>query len=274
MPEMPEVETVVRGLRKVILNRTIGEIHLHAPKINADNPRGWLNRMKNQTFIGVRRRGKNILIDLSGHDTLWVHLRMTGQFHYVPSDIPADKHDLMEFTFKNNGHVLRFRDYRRFGRVRLRRTDDIMRESGLADLGPEPLEITADEFVRLCRTSSRMIKPALLDQSFIAGLGNIYTDEMLFAVRVHPRRLTDRISQKKLIAMHGAMQAMLKRSITMMGTTVDTYTGVNGRTGSFQKYLLVYGRDSEPCPNCGTTIRREKVGSRSAHYCPKCQRLR
>ncbi|MBN2226984.1 MAG: DNA-formamidopyrimidine glycosylase [candidate division Zixibacteria bacterium] len=270
---MPEVETVVRGLRRVILNQTIANIHLNAPKIDADNPRGWLNRLKGQTVVAIRRRGKNILIDLTDRYTLWVHLRMTGQFHYVPRNHSRDKHDLMEFSLLGNGHVLRFRDYRRFGRVRLRHTDEIMQEEGLADLGPEPLEISAGEFVHLCRKSSRMIKPALLDQSFIAGLGNIYTDEMLFAAGVHPRRLTDRISRKKLVAMHGAMQAMLKRSITMMGTTVDTYTGVNGRTGRFQKYLRVYGRDGEPCPNCGTMIRREKVGSRSAHFCPKCQRL-
>jgi len=273
MPEMPEVETVVRGLRKVILKETIADIYLNAPKINADNAPGWLETLGGKTFVGVRRRGKNILIDLTDQFTLWVHLRMTGQFHYVPVDSPRDKHDLLELTLQNNRHVLRYRDYRRFGRVRLRRTDEVMHEKGLANLGPEPLEINANDFAERCRQSSRMIKPALLDQTFIAGLGNIYTDEMLFAARIHPRRLTDRVSRRKLVAMHEAMQTMLKRSIKMMGTTVDSYTGVNGRTGRFQKYLLVYGREGEGCPNCGTSIRREKIGSRSAHFCPRCQRV-
>ena len=117
-----------------------------------------------------------------------------------------------------------------------------------------------------------MIKPALLDQSFIAGLGNIYADESLYSSRIHPRRLTSSLSRRKLVELHGHIRRLLKKSIRLMGTTVDSYSGVNGQRGSFQKYLEAYGREGQPCGFCGRDIVREKIGSRSAHYCPRCQR--
>ena len=124
----------------------------------------------------------------------------------------------------------------------------------------------------LCHRTKRMIKPALLDQSFLAGIGNIYADEALYAARIHPKRLTTSISRKKLIELHGHIQRLLKKAIRSMGTSVDSYIGVNGEGGSFQKYLKVYDREGQKCERCGATIVREKIGSRSAHYCPRCQR--
>ncbi|MFH1374330.1 MAG: zinc finger domain-containing protein, partial [bacterium] len=122
------------------------------------------------------------------------------------------------------------------------------------------------------RKSHRMIKPALLDQAFLAGLGNIYADESLYLARIHPRRLTSSISRRKLTELHGHIQGILKKAIRLMGTSVDSYRGVNGRAGRFQNYLLAYGREGLPCGRCGTKIVREKIGSRSAHFCPRCQR--
>jgi formamidopyrimidine-DNA glycosylase len=119
-----------------------------------------------------------------------------------------------------------------------------------------------------------MIKPALLDQTFLAGLGNIYSDESLFLTRIHPMKPTNRISRKKLIALHGNIQKLLKKAIRLMGTTSDSFAGVNGETGRFQEYLIAYGREGEPCIRCGTKIIRRKIGSRSTHFCPRCQRLR
>ncbi|UCD18433.1 MAG: bifunctional DNA-formamidopyrimidine glycosylase/DNA-(apurinic or apyrimidinic site) lyase [Candidatus Zixiibacteriota bacterium] len=274
MPELPEVETIVRGLSKTIINQTIDGLYLNAPKIDADNFSGWLDIIKGKTFRAVRRRGKNILFDLSDGYTLWVHLRMTGHFRNLPRDMPIGKHDLMIFNFKNNSHSLRFNDYRRFGRLRLFKTDEVMLQKGLVDLGPEPLEVSRGDFVRLCRSSSRMIKPALLDQTFIAGLGNIYSDEALYVMRIHPRKSTGGIQKRKLGDLHGVIQELLRRSIRLMGTTVDTFAGINGRTGRFQRYLQVYGREGDACGRCGAIIRRVKVGSRSARFCPRCQRLR
>lgn len=273
MPELPEVEIIVRGLKKAIVGQKIVKVKNTSPKIRQDNNGGWLHVLHHKEFINVRRRGKNILIDLSDNYTLWVHLKMTGHLYYFPKSVPPEKHDLMIFKLNNDSHELRFNDYRRFGRVRLFKTDTIMSQKGLAELGPEPLEITEDDFVRLCRSKSRMIKPALLDQSFLAGLGNIYADESLYLTKIHPRKLTDKISKPKSKALHANIQYILRKAIRFMGTTVDSYSGVNGQPGGFQKYLLAYGREGERCRNCGAKIRREKIGSRSAHYCPGCQRL-
>jgi len=272
MPELPEVETIVRGLRRTIIGQTIETVRLFSPKIDQDNHPGWLKRLRGKTFLEIHRRGKNILINLDDGYTLWIHLKMTGHLYYLPKIPAADKHDLMIFNLKNNHHQLRFNDYRRFGRVRLIETDRIDDQPGLADLGPEPLKISSKDFVERFRSSSRMIKPALLDQCFLAGLGNIYTDESLFAARLHPRRSTGGISRHKLAELHAAIQEILRKAIRLMGTSVDSFAGVFGRPGGYQKYLVVYGREKEPCRRCGATIRREKIGSRSAHFCPRCQR--
>jgi len=274
MPELPEVETVVRGLKDTILEKTIASVDIRSSKIAEDNFPHWERTLKGKTFINIRRRGKNILIDLSGNYTLWVHLKMTGHLYYMPSNSEINKHDLLIFDLKNNGNHLRFNDYRRFGRVRLIKTDQIMKQKGLVELGPEPLEISAGDFINLLRSKSRMIKPALLDQTILAGLGNIYADETLYLARIHPQKQTDRIAPRKLAELHGHIQSMLKKAIKLMGTSVDTYAGVNGQPGGFQKYLKVYGREGEPCFRCGTGITRKKIGSRSAHFCPHCQRLR
>ena len=201
---------------------------------------------------------------LSGDITLWVHLKMTGHFTYINKNEPLGKHDLVVYDFipDDNHDVshLRFNDYRRFGRHRLYRSDEIWEQKGLKELGPEPLETTAEEFVEICKKRSRMIKPALLDQSFIAGLGNIYCDESLFYSKIHPKRLTDSISNKKLKELHSHIQRLLIKSISLMGTTVDSYSGVNGQTGKFQKYLAAYNHEGEPCRYCGAIIIREKIG--------------
>ncbi len=284
MPELPEVETVVRGLRKIIPGRVIRSVKTNAPPasivISPTFRRKTLGAvMKGRKAISIGRRGKNILIALSGDITLWVHLKMTGKFRHVDRTEPKHKHDLVLFDFAPNGSKddqrnLRFNDYRRFGRLRLFPNDELWQQAGLAKLGPEPLEMTADEFTALCKRRPRMIKPALLDQGFVAGLGNIYADESLYASKIHPRRLTDTVSNRKLHELHGHIQRLLRASIKQMGTTVVSHAGVDGKSGSFQNFLKVYSSENQPCEFCGGKIVREKIGSRSAHYCPRCQRLR
>ncbi len=273
MPELPEVETVVRGLREKISGLTLDRVTCRHPKINHDNPRGWCRTLAGRQVLAVRRRGKNILIDLSGGQTLWVHLKMTGHFHLPAADTPPGRHDLVCFDLRDQDCQLRFQDTRRFGRVRLLPTATVMDQPGLADLGPEPLEIKRSDFVARIRRSARMIKPALLDQRFLAGIGNIYADESLFRAKIHPRQRTNDISLPRINALHEAIREILTTAIANMGTTVDSYAGINGEAGGFQIYLQVYGREGQPCPRCGTTIRREVIGSRSAHFCPRCQRL-
>ncbi|MDH3891960.1 MAG: bifunctional DNA-formamidopyrimidine glycosylase/DNA-(apurinic or apyrimidinic site) lyase [candidate division Zixibacteria bacterium] len=283
MPELPEVETVVRGLRETILDKTITRVHVQAPPASIVvsrtlAPKTFASLLAGRKIQSITRRGKNILMHLSGELTLWVHLKMTGHFFYLPHTHPVHKHDLVLIDFKStkggdNGCHLRFNDYRRFGRLRLFPSDELDQQPGLAKLGPEPSEITSDDFVKLCKRRPRMFKPALLDQTFIAGLGNIYADESLYHARIHPRRMTNSPSPKKLIELHGHIQRLLAKAIRLMGSSVDSYVGVNGSSGSFQKYLRAYNNEGRPCGRCGGRIVREKIGSRSAHYCPRCQRL-
>ncbi|MFH1373908.1 MAG: DNA-formamidopyrimidine glycosylase family protein, partial [bacterium] len=207
MPELPEVETVVRGLRETIVGETITSVRVNAPPKSilvspSFSSRSFARILKGKRILSVSRRGKNILISLSEDVTLWVHLKMTGHFSYVPSTQLINKHDLVIFDFnstlkKKRCFHLRFNDSRRFGRLRLFYDSELWQQPGLADLGPEPLEISANDFVSLFRKSHRMIKPALLDQAFLAGLGNIYADESLYLARIHPRRLTSSISRRK-----------------------------------------------------------------------------
>jgi len=273
MPELPEVETVVRGLREKIAGLTLDRVTCRHPKINHDNPRHWCRSLAGRQVFDVRRRGKNILIDLSGGLTLWVHLKMTGHFHLPAADTLPGRHDLVCFDLRDQECQLRFQDTRRFGRVRLLPTATVMEQKGLADLGPEPLEIDRSDFAARVQRSARMIKPALLDQRFLAGIGNIYADESLFRAKIHPRQRTCDLSLPRINALHAAIREILTTAIANMGTTVDSYAGINGEAGGFQTYLQVYGRAKQPCPRCGAAIRREVIGSRSAHFCPRCQRL-
>ncbi len=281
MPELPEVETVVRGLRTTIEGDTITRVNdknappssiVVAPSFGKCK---FGNILKKRTIKAINRRGKNILVVLSGDITLWIHLKMTGHCYYMRKNEAVARHDLVMIDFAttpDTGMHFRFNDYRRFGRLRLFPNDELWQQPGLARLGPEPLEVTAKEFVELFRSHRRMIKPALLDQYFIAGIGNIYADEALFAAKIHPRRATDSVSPKKLAELHGHIQRLLLLSIENMGTTVDSYSGVNGQTGQFQSYLKAYGNENGQCDHCGRLIIREKIGSRSAHYCPRCQK--
>ncbi len=282
MPELPEVETVVRGLRKVVLNKKIAKVYTNAPDssivISESLKRdSFESLLIGKTILSISRRGKNILIDLSSQLVLWVHLKMTGHFFYVPKTKQRNKHDLVIFSFhktrKNiTEYHLRFNDYRRFGRLRLYRKDELLHQSGLSNLGPEPFDISPDEFVELCYRRPRMLKSALLDQTFIAGIGNIYADESLYASRLHPQRLTTSISKRKIIELHGHIQRILSKAIELMGTSVDSYSGVNGKRGSFQTYLLAYNQEGKQCSRCTCKIIRKKIGARSAHYCPRCQK--
>jgi formamidopyrimidine-DNA glycosylase len=284
MPELPEVETVVRGLRNTVVGRVIAKVTLRAPKATTVVSKSFGSKsfetvLSRREILDVTRRGKNILISLSGDITLWGHLKMTGHFFWKEKSEPVEKHDLVLFDFtadpaRDAGRTmqLRFNDYRRFGRLRIYPNDELWNQKGLKELGPEPLEISADEFTKLFKTRSRMVKAALLDQSFLAGVGNIYADESLYLSKIHPQRLTSSLSARKLEELHHHIQTILKRAIKLNGTSVSSYTGVNGQTGTFQKFLNAYGNEGEPCKFCGKPLVRMTIGARSAHFCPRCQR--
>jgi formamidopyrimidine-DNA glycosylase len=271
MPELPEVECVVRGLRAHVIGETIDRVTVHLPTIVRGSPLDLAEHLPGRTFRDVRRRGKLIIIDLDGGLSLLVHLRMTGQLLCLPADAPLEKHTHLIFHLRSGRH-LRYRDQRQFGWVQLAESDHLAEHPQVAQLGPEPLEIGPEEFVRRLRSRHRQIKPLLMDQRTLAGLGNIYVDESLFRARIHPLSRASEVSTVKLKRLHGAIRDVLREAIDCFGSTVSQFRGADGRSGEFQNHFRVYDRQGQSCPRCGRPIIKIRVGSRGTHVCPRCQR--
>ncbi len=273
MPELPEVETVVRGLRDSIQGKMIANVMHISPHIKLMNPRGVVAKLKSRKFTSIDRTGKNIFINLDDNSFVWVHLRMTGRLMYLPQPQILDNHNHVILALHDTPMKLIFRDVRKFGHFVY--TSGSNRDSFFAKLalGPDALAMTRDDFIETIGSKSRMIKPLLLDQNIIAGLGNIYVDETLIKSRIHPMRVSSTISIRKLSEMYGHMQATLKLAIKNMGTTFDSFAGVNSEPGSNQSYLWAYNRAGELCPICKRgRIRRIVVAQRGTHICPRCQK--
>ena len=274
MPELPEVETIVRGLKDKLTHLRFSKVAVNLHKCVHESPQIFTSSLEGRRILVVKRRGKNIIIGLSGGNTLRIHLRMTGRLRLVPGHDPLEKHTHVVFSFKGKPWQLRFLDPRQFGRLSVERNGTGENPDSLADLGPEPLEISAKEFLRRVRSRRRAIKPMLLDQHFLAGVGNIYADEALHRARIHPRQQVDALGEKILLRLYHAMRQVLQEAIHAGGSSVRTYVDASGSAGRFQKYLQVYGREGETCRSCGASILREKVSGRSSFYCPRCQRIR
>ncbi len=269
MPELPEVETIVRGLRRHLSGQVITGVDiLWERTVAAPDSRQFAERLIGQTVHAIDRRGKYILFRLT-RDTLIAHLRMTGKFLFFAHGDPitASDHARVKITFAS-GDQLVFQDVRKFGRLYLVAEPAHI----LSRLGPEPLDdLDLGRFQRLLRSHRRQIKPLLLDQHILAGVGNIYTDEILWAARIHPLRRSDKLSDREIACLFKAMQSILQQAITAGGTTIRDYADSEQRPGRFLSQLAVYGRSGEPCPRCGTPIQRMRVGGRGTHICPQCQ---
>ncbi len=270
MPELPEVETITRSLRQEkrtgfsVLGQMIEDVViLWERSIAVPGAAAFKKRIKGQVIKGVGRRGKYIVMPLST-DTLLFHLRMSGDLH-LRSEKEPGKHDRVIFTL-GNGQYLVFEDARKFGRIWL--LSDPQQELG--DLGPEPLseKLTVEQFHQMLQGSKRQLKPLLMDQTFLAGLGNIYTDEALFKAKLHPLTAASELSIEQAAALLSAIRDTLLEGIRRNGASIDwVYRG-----GDFQNHFCVYGRKGEPCSVCGTPIERIVVGQRGTHFCPSCQR--
>ena len=265
MPELPEVETVVRGLRSPLVGRTFTDVTVTwSNSIKTPIPE-LQSRLPGQRIEAITRRGKYLQFHLSGGDTLLIHLKMSGDLLVEPTDEPPHPHVRTIFGLDNN-HQLRFKDTRKFGRVYL--VDDPSQVVG--KLGPEPLadDFTVEDFKTLFKRRKGRLKPLLLNQEFIAGIGNIYADESCFLARIDPRRQVDTLSEMELEQLYQAIRQTLSHGIMYKGASLDeVYRG-----GEFQNHFQVYGRTDEPCLQCGSLILRTVLGGRSTHFCGRCQK--
>lgn len=269
MPELPEVETIKNDLRPVLAGRTIvGAIVDWDGCVDRPSVEEFLRQVVGRRIEDVQRRGKFLIFALSGGKSLLVHLRMTGQLLVEKAATPRQTHTRLSFAL-DDGYELRFVNMRKFGRMYL--VDDP--QEVLAGLGPEPLDehFGAKEFCALCSTRRGLIKPLLLNQRFIAGLGNIYADEALFQARIDPRRRANTLTEGELARLHHAIRKVLGQGIEDGGTSLTDYVRPDGGPGSHQEQLLVFRRAEEPCPRCGTKIERIVVGGRGTFVCPCCQ---
>lgn len=289
MPELPEVETVKRGLCKLIIGRKI-------LVIKHDNPKSFPNTITdvkqflvNSVVKDVRRRAKVLLIDLSTDYTLVIHLKMTGQLVFVdnkerfgaghPNDslvgVLPDKSTRVTFDFADGSHLF-FNDQRKFGWVRLMPTLEVPNIDFMKKVGPEPLEadFTASEFAERFKKRARTtIKAAILDQTVIAGVGNIYADESLWGAKIHPKRLVSTITSAEFKKLYTEVRLVMNLSIEKGGSTNRNYVNAEGKKGSYMDFARVFRREGLPCPRCGTTIIKIRVAGRGTHICPHDQKL-
>lgn len=265
MPELPEVETIVRGLQGPLLGRTFTGVAVTWPNSIKTPLPELQNRLPGRRIEAITRRGKYLQFHLSGGDMLLIHLKMSGDLLVEPAGQPPHPHVRTTFGL-DNGYELRFKDTRKFGRVYL--VGDPRQVVGR--LGPEPLadDFSLEAFKALFRGRKGRLKPLLLNQEFIAGIGNIYADESCFRAKIDPRRPVDSLSPPELEQLYRAIRQALQAGITHKGASLDqVYRG-----GEFQNHFQVYQREGEPCFNCGSLIVRTVLGGRSTHFCAQCQR--
>ncbi|MCG3129906.1 MAG: Formamidopyrimidine-DNA glycosylase [Phycisphaerae bacterium] len=270
MPELPEVESIVRQLSPALTGRRVRDVELARRDIVRGGPRALEDVLPGREVRAVTRRAKRIQIELEG-GVLAFHLGMSGRLTLSAASAPVEKHTHVRIRLDDGDDELRFRDPRRFGGVWF--LDAAASGAGrfFGAVGPEPLELSFNDFRAILRRSRRRIKAALLDQSVIAGLGNIYADEALFDAGVHPLRRTDTLSDDEARRLLASIRKVLRRAIRCHGSTLSDYRRADGTEGDFQRFHRVYQKTGEPCPVCGTVIARLVAAGRSTHVCPRCQ---
>ncbi len=282
MPELPEVEVVRAGLEQHVVGRTIASVqvlHPRAVRRHTAGPADFEAAARGLAVTAARRRGKYLWLPVAAgpesvaEDALLAHLGMSGQLLLGEPDRPVSPHVRIRFTFTDSGPDLRFTDQRTFGHIMLARGGAVL-PGPIAHIAPDPLEPAYDEAALLARLATRQsgIKRALLDQSLVSGVGNIYADEALWRARTHWDRAAANIRRADATRLLADVRAVLTEALTAGGTSFDSlYVNVNGESGYFGRSLAVYGREGEPCPRCGTPIRRDRFMNRSAYSCPVCQ---
>ncbi len=267
MPELVEVETAKRDLSKIIENKRINKVEVFLDKIVYNKKQEFIKTIENQKILKVKRRGKWLLFELD-NNYLIIHFRMEGRFYLLPLDASKDKHDYVIFYFDR--FSLHYNDPRLFGKMEVISKDNIFKFFEDKNLGLEydDKNLTSKYLKDKFKTHHTAIKKLLLDQSFITGIGNIYADEILFESKINPKTFADKIGKNKLQEIIENTKIVFERSLKYKGT----YPNIDGKRGTFEKYLKVHKRENEPCYECGTLIKKEKIGGRGTYYCPNCQK--
>ena len=272
MPELPEVETVRKGLENLVRKKKIVNVEVFWPRIiDHSNIDEFKLNLMGETIEEIERRGKYLIFKLTHFDMI-SHLRMEGKFEYHQQSDPIMKHTHVIFKF-NDGTELRYLDVRKFGRFVLLEKDTAHEYKGVKKLGPEPVKelFLLDDFEEQLKKRKKAIKPLLLDQTLVTGLGNIYVDEALFRAEIHPEQEGNTLNKEEVKRLHQAIINVLGEAVEAGGTTIRSYKNALGDAGNFQVSLLVYGQNGESCPRCGHEILKKKVAQRGTHYCPMCQ---
>ncbi|SFL35719.1 bifunctional DNA-formamidopyrimidine glycosylase/DNA-(apurinic or apyrimidinic site) lyase [Halanaerobium salsuginis] len=276
MPELPEVETVIKGLRPLITDKVITDVEVREAMM-IGYPEKDVEKFKQGIIAtqieSVKRRGKYIMIELNNGKQLIIHLRMTGKLLVKEVEAFRDKHTHLIFSL-NDGQQIRFNNIRKFGRVYLIDKNHPEQAGGLAKLGPEPLdqELSLEDFKKLFVGRRGVLKSLLLNQKFVAGIGNIYADEILFRAGIKPDRTADTLTELEKEKIYINMREVLAKGIIYGGTSFSDYVNAFGEKGSFQEELQVHQREGEECYKCGTIIEKTKISGRSTYYCPQCQK--
>ena len=280
MPELPEVETIKRGLSQFIIKKKLVKTTLLCAK-------SFIGMPVTGTVKAIRRFGKALIIDLDNHQSLMIHLRMTGQLIYDGKERYAAGHPSENFTAKLpnkqtrvilefDGGTLYFNDQRKFGFIKVLPTAAVVNDAFIKKLAKEPWEMTESElFAKLQRHKNSCIKATILDQTIICGLGNIYADESLFAAKIHPSRKSGSITEAEAALLLAAAKDVMDKSIASGGSTMATYVKADGTKGDYlEKFAQVFHNEGKPCPRCGTKIIKIRVAGRGTHICPHCQELK
>lgn len=272
MPELPEVETVVRELRPELLERCIRAIRVSKQRLRRRWQEAWERLLVGHRITALRRRGKWIILDLDQDVHLVIHLGMTGQLTVQPARQLPRAHTHLFVSLDGGRKELRFRDIRRFGSASVFCSDEeLERFFEAAELGPEPFDLDRKYWQECLATTRRCLKAVLLDQRVVAGVGNIYADEALFQAGLHPARLANQTSAAEALRLRRALVRVLKRAITRRGSSIRDYVGGSGQKGQYQNEFRVYHRTGQPCRRCRLPIECMRLAGRATHYCARCQ---
>lgn len=272
MPELPEVETMVLGLRKHLLGRALSGVRIFDTSVLRNTSRRLLGRMRGARIIGLNRQGKFLVFRLSNGAALLFHLKMTGSLLLRENELPKGKWERLQMEFDGWQKSVFFVDPRRFGYLAVDAGGGSRPVPLLHELGPDALEVSRKELEDVLAASRRPVKALLLDQRSIAGLGNIYVDESLHRAGIHPAAPASSVSPGQGAALHRSMRNILRKAVECGGSSVRNYRDSRGNAGSFQRLHRVYGKEGEKCRSCGSEIAYAKIASRGTHFCPECQK--